>query len=361
MTSIAVRIDGQDYADYIDASVTCSLENFTRTFQISYSDKWIQAFRNQFPFAEGAACEIVVDGEVVIDGFVDEINIDYNGTSHSMQVSGRSWNGHLVDASAVHKSGAWKNVDLQTIANDIASPFGVEVIIHPEAEAEVALAFTEKFRRWAIEDEETAYACIERAAKMRGLFLYSDAGRNVIVSRAGVTRTSSALVYGQNVIRANASRRYSERHSYYLVKSQMAGDETWYAEDASSKLFAKETDEEITAYRPLILVSDGQGTKPELELRAKWERNVRAGRSRRYTYEVNGWQRTEGGLWQPNERITVEDPIFDISGEMLIASVSFKQASPGGSTTTLELAAPESFDILVPPKKKLKKRKGVVW
>lgn len=358
MTRIAVRIDGQDYADYLDASVTCSLENFARTFQISYSDKWIQAFTDSFPFTEGDTCEIVVDDEVVIDGFIDEITIDYDGKSHRMQVSGRSWNGHMVDASAVHKSGAWKNADLLTIANDIAEPFGVTVRVLPGV---ILDEVTEPFRKWAIEDEETAYECIQRAAKMRGLFLTSDAGRNILISRAGPTRTSSMLVYGQNVLRANASRRFAERHSEYLIKSQNAGDDTWYAEDASSKLFARVKDEQVETYRPLIIVSDGQGAKPELEMRANWERNVRAGRSRRFTYEVNGWQRTEGGLWQPNERINVNDPIFDLVGEMLIAGVSFRQGSPGGSTTALELAAPESFDILVPPKKKLRKRKGVQW
>lgn len=359
MTTIAVRIDGQEYTDYLDASVVCSLENFARTFAISYSDKWLQSYTSQFPFTEGDACEITVDGEVVIDGFIDEITIDYDGKSHRMQVTGRSWNGHMVDASAVHKTGAWKNADLLTIANDIADPFGVTVKVLDGVILDEVL---EPFRKWAIEDEETAHECIQRLAKMRGLFLTSDAGRNILVSRAGPRRTSSSIVYGTNVIRANASRRFSERHSYYLVKSQNAGDETWYAEDASSKLFAREDDPGVETHRPLIIVSDGQGSKPELEMRAKWERNVRAGRSRRYTYEVNGWQKTEGGLWQPNERISVQDPIFDIEGELLIASVAFKQSHPGGSTTSLELAPPASFDILVPPKKKLKKRKGgVQW
>lgn len=357
MTNIAIRIDGQDYVDYLDASVTCSLESFARTFQIGFSDKWLQTFSSQFPFEEGAPCEIAVDGEVVIDGFVDEIAIDYAGTSHSMTVSGRSWTGHMVDASAIHKSGAWRDADLLTIANDIAEPFGITVKVLDGAQLDEVL---EPFRKWAIEDEETAYECIQRAAKMRGLFLVSDAGRNILISRAGMTRTSSVLTYGVNVLRANATRRSAERHSYYLVKSQNAGDATWYGEDASSKLFSKVTDDQVTTYRPLIIVSDGQGTKPELELRAQWERNVRAGRSRRYTYEVNGWQRDEGGLWQPNERIVVNDPMFDLSGELLIASVSYRRTA-AGTTTSLELAPPESFDILVPPKKKLRKRKGVEW
>jgi prophage tail gpP-like protein len=360
MTEVAIRIAGQDYQDYTDFHCSYGLEQFARQFSIGFSSKWKGAALSLgvFPFEEGAACELLVDGETVLDGFIDDIPVDYDGTSQRFSISGRSWTGHMVDASAVHKTGAWKNADLLTIANDIAAPFGVTCKVPSGVILDEVL---EPFRKWAIDQEETAYDCIQRAAKMRGIYLTSDAARNVLMTRATkLDRTVTVLKRGSglaNIIRGRREGRFSERYSEYIIKAQNAGDDTWYAADATSKLFHRARDPQVTSYRPLIIVSDGQGAKPDLALRAAWEMNVRAGRSRRVTYEVNGLHKQEGGVWQANELVMVDDPAFDIQGEMLIASVSLKRSN-GGTSTSLELANPLAFDVLTPPKPRVKKKGG---
>lgn len=347
----AIRINGEEFVDFRQGTVAYSLESFARTFAFEFSDKWLRSRIRDLPFAEGDPCEVLVHGQQVIDGFLDDVPIEYSGTTHSISVTGRSWNGHMVDSSAVHKGGSWRNAKLLDIAKAIAEPYGVGVKVDPWAMASIQ----EPFPRWAIEDEETAFECIRRAAEMRGVFLVSDAGRNIVITKAAPTVHPAALVFGQNILRARRSGRFTERHSYYLVKSQHAGSDTWYAKDAAGP-FIRVDDPQVTSFRPLIVVSDGSGSKKELELRAAHERNVRAGRSRRITYTVTGHKSPAGRAWPINERIAVQDPFLDCQDALLVAGVTLEYGD-AGETADIELARPEAFDVLIPPTKP-NRRKG---
>lgn len=342
---ISIRINGEEFVDFKSASVSYSLEGFARSFSFDFSDKWLQTLLRDLPFAEGDPCEVLVHGTTVVDGFIDDVPISYDAQSHSLAVVGRSWNGHMVDSSAVYKGGSWRDVTLPDLAKAIAEPFGVGVQVDPWAVADTLKPFS----RWAIEDEETAYSCIQRAAQMRGLFLVSDAGRNLIITKAAPMIHPGLLKFGVNIKAARRMGRFAGRHSYYLVKSQRAGDDTFYAEDAAGPFFRVD-DPQVKAHRPLVIISDGSGTKPELQTRASWERNTRAGRSRRITYTVQGHRSPVQQIWPINERIAVDDPYLDTRDALLIAAVSLEYGD-GGEVANLELARPEAFDVLVPPKK----------
>jgi prophage tail gpP-like protein len=274
MTEVALKIDGKDYLDFLSVSIRYSMESFARDFSVDFTDRFYNDLLTQgdLPFAEGSHCQISVDGEVVVDGFIDDIPISYDSTSHSIQVSGRSWHGMLVDCSAVHKTGHWKAGTLLKMCNDVAAPFGATVKYDPELLLQQA-TLEEPFRKWAIDDEETAHDFIARACKMRGLFPIADVGKTVVLSRASIIPSGGTLVRARNgipgkILRGRRNGRYRERYSQYIVKSQSAGFDDWYGEDAASKGVFIAEDSDIDDYRPLIIVSDGQGAKADLEVRA---------------------------------------------------------------------------------------------
>lgn len=347
---ITLRINGEEYLDFKSATVSYSIESFVRRFSFEFSDKWLQTLIRELPFREGDPCEAHVNGIKVVDGVIDDVPVEYDATSHSLSVSGRSWNAHMVDCSAVYKGGSWRKAKLVDIIRNLAEPFGVGVIVDPWAIVQTI----EPFDRWAIEDEETAHGCMQRAAEMRGLFLTSDAGRNVVVTKASIQVHPATLSFGSNILRARRVGRFSDRHSYYLVKSQRAGSDTWYAEKAAGPFFRVD-DPQVTSYRPLIIVSDGSGTKKHLETRATFERNMRAGKSRRITYDVQGLGTEFGDPWPINVLIPVSDPYLSCKEPLLIAGVTLSYG-PGGEISTLELARPEAFDVLAPAPKKGRKK-----
>lgn len=356
---IELRINGQAQLDFDNARVTYSLDQLARTFSFDFSDKWFQSGIKNFPFVEGDEVTVHIYGKKVIDGIIDDIPIDYDANSHNIQVVGRSRTGQLVDCSAVYKGGSWKDVKLLDIAKALCEPFGITASVDKHALADAS----KPFKKWAIEDEETPFSCINRAAKMRGLFLISDAGRNLIITKASSTVFGYSLNLGQNVKRGRRTSRFRERYSEYTIKSQRAGDDTFFAE-AVGKGFFRTNDPQVLTFRPLIIVSDGQGSADELATRGQWERNVRAGKSRRISYDHQGFRTPPGPggrqLFPINQLITVKDPFLDFNGQLLLVSVSYSFGN-GGEMATVEVGAPESYDVLQPPKKRAKKGGGSIW
>ena len=70
--------------------------------------------------------------DLLITGYIDTIDIDLTDTSCRLSVSGRDKTGDLVDSSAIHGSGQWKNVRLEQIVRDICKPFGIEVLVQTD-------------------------------------------------------------------------------------------------------------------------------------------------------------------------------------------------------------------------------------
>lgn len=348
--TVSIVVNGTKYTDVVQASVRFSMDEMAHSFNLTFTDRWFYSGNQKFPFDEGHKCELYVNNKKCITGFIDNIGISYSSSDHSIQVSGRSMGGILVDSSAQHKTGAWTQAVPKVIIDDLLSPHGISFSYDPSIPSDVP---TQKLRKFAIEQEETVFEAIGRIAKLKGFFVISDSNGNLVGTRAGKKLSNTIVKKGVNIISGSREGRFQDRYSIYIVKAQNAGDDTWFAEDATSKLFAQVKDSAVPIHKPLIIVSDTQGSKKELELRAEWERNIRAGRSKKLTYTLNEFEQDNGDLWTINQQVYVIDPFFDVYGVMLASTVEF-QYGMNGSFTTMELIRPEAYDILVEPQKNKK-------
>lgn len=349
--TVELKINGETLVDYESCSLRFSMENFAHQFSFTYANKWLNN-KLPLPFSEFDPCSVWVDGVKVIDGYIDDVPISYNATTHSISVNGFAWTGHMVDSSAVYKTGSWKNSDLLTLCMNVSEPFGVKVIADPWALPYLG----GPFKTWAIEDGETAFEFVARALKHRGLFAISNAERQLVITKASSRVSPGMIELGANVLSANRSSRFKDRHSYYLVKSQTAGTDDFFSSDAAGPFFSV-SDPQITVYRPLIVVSDGAGKKPDLEQRANWELTTRVGRSRRLSYTLQGLKTPGLQAWTLNTLIGVKDDKCGLSGDTLLVAAFDMSVSSGGTFTTVELCRPDAFDTLKPPKPKPKKGK----
>jgi len=191
------------------------------------------------------------------------------------------------------------------------------------------------------------YEALERAARMRGVLVVSTPGGGVVLTRAGGRATKTVLRQGVNILRASLQTSLRERFSDYTVVSQSAGSDERFGMDSSEPHGAAE-DKGVRRHRPLVLMAEDQGLDEELQKRAVWECNVRAGRSRRYSCTVRGWLDEEGRVWAPNTMACVEDDWLGIHARLLVSSVVL-QKDKEGTTAALELVARETFDVLATP------------
>ena len=349
MPELTLQVGGRNFAGWEQASVTLGMEQVSGSFSLTVSDLGKDGALESWRIVEGDQCKLIWGKTVVITGYVDDVNVDYDSESHTIQVAGRDRTGDLVDCAALYKAGVWHKAKLTRIAADICAPFGIKVILATDVGS--------AFQRFSIWPGETAFDTLERAARMRGVLLLADGQGNLVLARAGKERIATPLVKGGNIERGSGQFSQRDRYSTYIVKGQAPGNPLNLDHpEQHLVLKASSVDETVKRYRPHVVIAE-PGEGGTYKDRAVWERNVRAGRASRATYTVAGWEHADG-LWLPNRLVTVRDDYLSLEGESIIAQVRLLLDEDSGSRTELELCRKEAFDLISLPDPKARKKKS---
>lgn len=331
-----LNIDNVYYGGWKTVLATRSIETMAGSFELGITDRWPGQPKSS-PIKPGQKCALFLDGKRVITGWVDLVSPDFDSGNHTIRVSGRDKTCDLVDCSAIHKSGQWHHVKIDQLARDLAKPYDLDVVI----DADVGSAFSS----FAIQEGESVFECLDRAARMKALLLTSNAEGNLLITRASETRLDIGLVEGRNIKAARAEFSWKERFSSYIVKGQgrLGAD----GETAHSAPSATIADPAITRHRPLIVLAESHSKNTTLRDRAEWERNIRRGRGARGSITVQGWTRPDGELWQPNVLVPVTSPTLWLDNtDMLIVGCTYGLDDQKGTLTELAIARPDAFQLL---------------
>lgn len=350
---IKLSVAGLAREDWTTVVVRQGIQQIAGEFRFDYVDRGGE-LDQPLQFDEGDECVISIDDNDVIVGHIDDVEITYEANNHNIAISGRGNTGDLVDCSTTRPA-KWRDTLMQTIAENLCDPFGIEVVID-ETSTEAAAV---KFPKFSTKEGEAVFEALSRLATMRGMLVITDDGTQVRFTRAAKARSSTAIELGSNVLSGTRSGSQKDRFQIYTFKSQLVGTDKFHGVDATSPNFDV-TDEGIDRFRPLVVVAESQGNSDDLKRRAEWERNTRAGKSRRLSYRLQGYFNEEDRLWKPNELVRVRDRFLRVDDDLLIVSVTYEKAGDK-SVTTLQLANPESFDVLVPPGKRNARTKGKSW
>jgi prophage tail gpP-like protein len=350
---ITLKVGGRKRDDWTTVVVNRSIEQLAGEFRFDYADR-AGSLMQPLEFDEGDECTVSIGNTDVIAGYIDNIRISYDKETHTIAVSGRGKTGDLVDCSAIHQSGKWKDSLLQTIATDLCDPFDIDIVIDPTA----AAAASVKFTQFSIQEGEAVFEALSRLAQMRGMLAVTDDGTQVRFTQAGNRRNPIPIELGVNVLGGIRDGNTRDRFQIYTFKSQMVATDEFFGAAAATPKYGV-TDDGIDRYRPLVVIAEGQGNAADLKRRTEWERNTRAGKSRRLTHRVQGYYHGMK-VWTPNEIVRVTDPFLRVDDDLLIVSVTFEKAGDR-SVTTIQTARPEAFDVLVPPTARSTRVKGKSW
>ena len=333
MNDFKLHIDRSLYSGWTSLRVTRSIEQLAHSFSFDLSDRW--GVEDLIPVEAGQSCKVSYNGEVRVTGWIDQDDNSYDSESHNLSLAGRGLTGDLVDCAAAHKGGQWRNTGLLQIVTDICDPFNISV----SALADLGAVFT----TFKLEDGETAYQAIERACRRRGVLAIPAASGDVILDRVGTKRLTTKLEYGKNILSGAKRNSWTDRFSQYVVKAQSRGDDNNYGKPRAG-IKRTSDDAGIDRYRPTIIMADDEESGSELQKRADWERNVRAGRAKEISYTVEGWEHDDG-LWSPNYLVTVYDPVLHIDDELLIVETEHVRSEMDGTITNLKLSFPQAYDV----------------
>lgn len=331
---VELRVAGAFWGGWKSVRIERGIEQIAGTFELSVTDRWAEqsTVRQINP---GQPCQVTIDAATVITGYIDTVEPSYDSGQHSITVTGRDRTGDLVDCAAIHGSGQWSGRRLDQIAADLCVPFGIKVL----RDTDVGSAFVQ----FAIEDSESVFECLERAARMKAVLLVSDGHGNLVLTRANRGAPVATLVQGENILAGRGEYSWRERHSWYIVKSQGIGDDEFNGGVVAQQR-AEARDSNVDRYRPLIILAEDQGTGANLGQRARWERNVRMGRANRATVTVQGWA-YEGALWQPNTMVRLTSPMLYADDDLLVVATTFT-LDDRGARTELQLTRREAFDLV---------------
>lgn len=337
MPDLQLIVGGKVHAGWSQIRVSTSLETIAGDFDLGVSERWSQTIPPMEVRAQDK-CSVRLGGADLITGFIDRAAISYDAHQHSVSVSGRDATADMVDCCAQHSQGEWLNADLGQIARDLASPFGIKVV--------VAGDIGEPFARWEEEPGETAFECLERAARQRGVRLLSDGLGNLVIGMSPATLSGVALIEGENLLSCEVANDASQRFSDYIVKGQRPGDDdTNGAQAAQVRATAK--DPGVTRYRPLVVVCEDQGDIASFQKRAQWEASVRAARALTATVRVQGWMHGNG-VWRPNTLVRLQSPTARMDRTLLVRDVHLS-VDGTGTFSELVLTPPEAYTLLPTP------------
>lgn len=353
MPDISVLVKGNVYTGWKGLACTRSIESPAGSFSVQVSDV------DPWPIAPGDECTVKLDGEQVIKGYVDKVDVDIAPDSHTYTVSGRDKSADMVDCSVDSKTSELKGQTIKQIAETIAKPFGVSV----SADGDIGAALP----RFSIQPGDTAWATVERAARMRGVLVLSDSNGGIVLTKPKKQKVDVTLKQGENILSASVSFDDSERYSKYIVRGQSPGTvANIFAEpgessakqvaQATAQVGAKFSDDGVKRNRPMIVVAESNVDALTSKQRAKWEATVRAARALQLSVKVHGWKKGNGGLWKVNELVPCDIPLLRIKDDLLVSEVSFNCSIDDGTTTTLTLTRPDAYAV-EPEGEKLAKTK----
>lgn len=341
-------------------SIDRSLDSLANTFSVESTTRWNLDSKTDISIRidEGDPVEVWFDGAQLLSGYVDEVSESLGPDSWSVSISGRSKAGDLCDCSAAPKT--WRNTPALDIARALCEPFGIGVVVAPGVVLETSV------RRFKADGDDTVQECLERLAKVAGVRVVSDSEGDIQFTGPGSRRALTALVFGENIQSLYRSQSGADRFSNYFFRVQRSGTGDLYGSDAAH-VKASVVDEGVTRHRPLRVQAERQGSVKELERRAAWERNTRAGRAYSLVVDFQALERTWrcgpglSDIWDANLLVDVDIPVFGIECETMLISQVTLTFGEDGYGASLRLTAPEAYLPDKPPLKKKKKGGSTGW
>jgi prophage tail gpP-like protein len=283
------------------------------------------------PVVPGHETTISASGDVVLTGYVRDVNTGYSDGDRTLGCSFVSRTVDLVETSVDHPSGEILNRDMLAIAKELDNAgIGIETD---------GAAFPIERRHKLIEGE-SAFSSIARRARGRGILIHdTEKGRLKLSTKPGGIHAGT-LKRGVNIL-PGASASFTESGRYSEIK--VRGQQSEGTEKQHLRPETKVKDSGVKRKRVLILPHEGEATIDRMRTRATWQAKRAAGNSVTASIPTTGWRDENGRIWQANWLVYVDDDWLGISGLMVIKSVTLSQHGDDKTFATLSLADPRSL------------------
>lgn len=332
---ITIKINGKKLGGWKTAKLTRSMDSICRVIDLTVSDRWaINKMDSQIK--PNDTFQGFIGDIKVLDGYIDRISPSFNKDGESITIQARDKSADLIDCSAEHRTGEWIGLKIDRIAKDICAKFNVKLTVNADIGA--ALPF---FR---IEQGMKAFEAIQKICSLRGVMPISDDNGGIILTQASNEKIKSQLIEGTNIKEGSAVYDATERYSKYTVKAQ-ADDTQNIFESGGFDISGTVTDDNITRYRPIVIVEGAPINAGTCQTVAKWQLAKARGKSRTYTIKIKDLLQESGELWPINKLVHLKSPRLIVDEDLLISNV-ISTVDDSGQFTELTLVPKASYVVI---------------
>lgn len=335
-TEVTLVINGREYRYWQSVTIQEQLTSYYRKFSVGFTREQLDGSLVA-GIEPGATVEVCIGDVKVLTGYVIAARVSYTATGITCSVSGAS---RTVDLAESYIAGdnakQFINRTVSEVLAAVAAPYGVAVDYQAprNPQANISVSATDPIQK-----------LLDGIVKKHSLVLTDNADGNLVVALpGGGNAADDALELGKNILSCEQSVDLSKVFSRY----EIYGQQTNAASDKSvSNTSIKKSADTADMSRLRIYAEklSGSPTPAALERRAALLSAYRWGRAHAVTYEVQGWQQTNGELWPVNGMVHVTDPIIGIDEDWLITEATFSKDS-SGTKTKLTLMPLDAFAMM---------------
>jgi len=330
--TITVVVADGTFGGWKSVSIKASAKSPERSFSITASDQSTDIFAKSWAFMPGTAVQVLATGNLVIDGYINQLQVEFDGAAHELRMSGRSKAQDMVDSSIDHQTNEFNGKTLDGIAQEIAGQWGISVT----TEAEEALRTIDQFR---INVGETGFQAIDRLARNEGYFVTGQADGSVKIKRHGKERHTGSLTQGVNLRHGMVTFDDTNKYSKLKVKGQRpTGTGT-----KNTQVSGEYNDPDARSGRTLIVRNKTSLDNDLATKKARQMGRVRSGESTQCSIDLPSW-RDEGGLiWTPGFLVAVASDILRLDDDLAIQELTLEQGPFHGTKADLSLVDPSAL------------------
>jgi prophage tail gpP-like protein len=333
---LTILTGGRRLGGWLDSRVTRGVERQPSDFLIRPTEQF-PGMASEAPVSPGAACQVFLDGDLVLTGWIDAYQPEYDKGRHQVMIAGRSLTEDLVDCSLTGDEPGFTGWSLQAAtigqaARNLCQYFGVTVSL-PDGDAPLDQKYP-----FVIDPGMTYWQLLEELARSVQMLVWDNAAGQLVISRVGTVHAGSALVEGENIEIGRTWIRNDERFSKIRVAGAAMmpdGDQ-----EMTFQVNWQSVDTQIgpPRYRPKLIIFDPVGPDNKwAKQRANWEIARRIGRGRMAFVEVTGWRDGAGNLWMPNTIVHLSAPRLKFEDDLVITQCDWKKNGEFGTRTMLTL------------------------
>lgn len=350
---LEIRHNGIPYTLWESATFNRSLDANCGQFSFTSSNP----FNQSYPLRIGDRVQILVNGNSVINGFVDKISASGDMDGHRLNIMGRDKVSDLIDSSVPDSTKSMKGpISLKAMAERIIKALGASIKVIDNSGG------IEPFGSNELQAAESGQKCMDflvSFARKRQVYLVTNGDGDLVIYKPQNQKLRTPLLHRHdgatnNVKTATLDLDISARYARYVVRSQknVAADPFSGVDKSSTSQTGEALDPEIRSTRYLEIQGEQAMSAAEGKQRASEESNLRRAKGLQYNATLYGDSQDDGSPWDIGFLVDVFDDYNGARGELLMFAIATSVDLSTGSETVVGCSPADAYRAIAKPNRK---------